>query len=408
MLVPNDHITFGGSGSNRTVTVIPAPGQSGAAIIAVTVSDGALTARDTFTLTVGTNSPPVAQGQVVTTEKNGAKAITLVAADADGDTLAYLITAGPLHGALSGAAPAVTYLPSANYVGGDSFTFSATDGQTTGLPATVTIQVTAGRQGSFTVVDWGGTYCTTAQNYRRAITTEVNTADYGGSNLVNDARRYVPFSDTSPLSPAANYSGTSASFYGGWNAICYDAALGANVPLGNRLRVGPATGGPNFMEFGFAKAPVTGEVAGVAVWAKHDFLDGWNQSLTLTSNCTLRIYVWNNIPGAKSRLVVKDGAQYYLSKSAFTNVGSGWLTIDNPTTETWATFNPAHPDHRFSEIGPSFVVRAFSDVQALGYYQGGTIVLPTGTTTHVLQVSEVEFMAAPFARAGTATFLIVR
>jgi hypothetical protein len=54
------------------------------------------------------------------------------------------------------------------------------------------------------------------------------------------------------------------------------------------------------------------------------------------------------------------------------------------------------------------VVRAFSDVQALGYYQGGTIVLPTGTTTHVLQVSEVEFMAAPFARAGTATFLIVR
>jgi formylglycine-generating enzyme required for sulfatase activity len=51
-LVPNANIVFGGSGANRTVTVMPASGQSGTATITVTVSDGSLTASDTFVFTV--------------------------------------------------------------------------------------------------------------------------------------------------------------------------------------------------------------------------------------------------------------------------------------------------------------------------------------------------------------------
>jgi hypothetical protein len=51
-LVPDSNIIFGGSGSNRTVTVTPLPDQSGTAEISVTVSDGALSANDTFVLTV--------------------------------------------------------------------------------------------------------------------------------------------------------------------------------------------------------------------------------------------------------------------------------------------------------------------------------------------------------------------
>ena len=39
-LVPNANIVFGGAGASRTVTVMPAAGQSGAAIITVSVSDG--------------------------------------------------------------------------------------------------------------------------------------------------------------------------------------------------------------------------------------------------------------------------------------------------------------------------------------------------------------------------------
>jgi hypothetical protein len=50
-LVPNSNILFGGSGANRTVTVVPAPGKRGKTTITVTVSDGGLTAVTTFTFT---------------------------------------------------------------------------------------------------------------------------------------------------------------------------------------------------------------------------------------------------------------------------------------------------------------------------------------------------------------------
>ncbi len=51
-LVPNDNILFGGAGTSRTVTVIPAPNQTGVATIALTVGDGGLTTSRIFTVTV--------------------------------------------------------------------------------------------------------------------------------------------------------------------------------------------------------------------------------------------------------------------------------------------------------------------------------------------------------------------
>lgn len=51
-LVPLANIVFGGSGGSRTVTVTPAAGQTGTAMVTVTVSDGSLTASEPFTLTV--------------------------------------------------------------------------------------------------------------------------------------------------------------------------------------------------------------------------------------------------------------------------------------------------------------------------------------------------------------------
>jgi len=51
-LVPSANIIFGGSGANQTVTVTPAAEQTGSATITITVSDGELSASDTFVLTV--------------------------------------------------------------------------------------------------------------------------------------------------------------------------------------------------------------------------------------------------------------------------------------------------------------------------------------------------------------------
>jgi hypothetical protein len=58
-LVPNANIVFGGSGSNRTVTITPVPNQPGSATVTVSVSDGVLTTSDSFLVTVNpVNDPP--------------------------------------------------------------------------------------------------------------------------------------------------------------------------------------------------------------------------------------------------------------------------------------------------------------------------------------------------------------
>ena len=57
-LVPLANIVLGGSGENRTVTVTPVAGQAGTTIITVTVSDGELSAAETFVLSV----PIIARG----------------------------------------------------------------------------------------------------------------------------------------------------------------------------------------------------------------------------------------------------------------------------------------------------------------------------------------------------------
>ena len=69
-LVPDANLVFGGSGSNRTVTITPATNQSGTTTISVTVSDGTLTASDSFVVNVGlVNHPP--SSCVLTSPTNG-------------------------------------------------------------------------------------------------------------------------------------------------------------------------------------------------------------------------------------------------------------------------------------------------------------------------------------------------
>jgi hypothetical protein len=58
-LVPNANIVFGGSGADRTVTITPATGQTGTSTITITVSDGSLSASDTFVVTVNAIAPAI-------------------------------------------------------------------------------------------------------------------------------------------------------------------------------------------------------------------------------------------------------------------------------------------------------------------------------------------------------------
>jgi hypothetical protein len=51
-LVPNGNLALGGTGANRTITVVPAANQTGTTTITLSVSDGTLSAQSTFTVTV--------------------------------------------------------------------------------------------------------------------------------------------------------------------------------------------------------------------------------------------------------------------------------------------------------------------------------------------------------------------
>jgi outer membrane protein assembly factor BamB len=93
------------------------------------------------------NHPPAAQPGSVSALKDTAKAVTLVATDADGDALTYSIVTGPAHGTLSGAAPNLTYTPAAGYTGADSFAFKASDGTADSNVAVVSVAVAAVKSG---------------------------------------------------------------------------------------------------------------------------------------------------------------------------------------------------------------------------------------------------------------------
>ncbi len=99
----------------------------------------------TFMTTSGSvNHSPVANSQSITLDENNSKNITLTANDPDGDTLNWNIETQPGHGVLSGTAPNLTYTPSQNYNGSDSFTFKVNDAALDSNIATVSITVNEG------------------------------------------------------------------------------------------------------------------------------------------------------------------------------------------------------------------------------------------------------------------------
>ena len=106
--------------------------------ITATGTGGTATANVTLTIE---NSAPVANDQTVTLNEDETAPVTLSASDANSDTLTYQVVTGPSHGTLTGQAPDLTYTPSHNYNGSDTFTFKANDGSLDSNTATVTLSI---------------------------------------------------------------------------------------------------------------------------------------------------------------------------------------------------------------------------------------------------------------------------
>jgi PKD repeat protein len=126
------------------VTYVPGADFNGLDAFTFQASDGGATPSNAATVEITVtpvNDAPVAQAQSVATDEDTPVAITLAGSDADGDALTFEISAQPVHGALSGTPPDVTYAPATDYNGADSFAFRVSDGPLVSPPAVVTLLV---------------------------------------------------------------------------------------------------------------------------------------------------------------------------------------------------------------------------------------------------------------------------
>lgn len=136
--------------ANGLLSVTVTPYSNGVANVTVVLKDDGGTdnggvdtsAPQTFVVTVlPVNDCPTASGRSVTLNEDTATSVTLAASDVEGSALTYTITTAPAHGTLSGTAPSLTYTPTANYCGTDSFSFKASDGQCDSSVVTVSLQI---------------------------------------------------------------------------------------------------------------------------------------------------------------------------------------------------------------------------------------------------------------------------
>jgi hypothetical protein len=202
-------VTDNGDG---TYTATITSSSVGVATISGTVDGLAITdtATVTFTAIPSSNTAPVATPQSVTTPEDTAKVITLAGTDADGDSLTYTSVSTPSNGTLSGTAPNLTYTPSANFTGTDSFTFKVNDGTVDSLAATVSITISATNDAPVATPQ----SVTTPEDTAKVITLAGTDAD--GDSLTYTSVSTPSngtLSGTAPnltYTPSANFTGTDS------------------------------------------------------------------------------------------------------------------------------------------------------------------------------------------------------
>ena len=135
--------------TNGSFTYVPVVGYSGTDTFTYAATDGVNTSSPaTVTITIPANRAPVATNDTYTLMANTTlripgPGVLTNDSDADGDSLTAVLATAPTKGTLNlNTNGGFTYVPLANYVGSDSFTYRASDGLTNSGLATVSLSVT--------------------------------------------------------------------------------------------------------------------------------------------------------------------------------------------------------------------------------------------------------------------------
>ena len=129
------------SGTAPDLTYTPSTDYTGSDSFTFTVNDGLVDSASATVSIVVSNGAPTADAQSVQVVINTALSIVLTGSDPDDGIDSWTVGSTPTNGVLSGTAPNLTYTPTTNYTGSDSFTFTVTDGTTVSSAATVSIFV---------------------------------------------------------------------------------------------------------------------------------------------------------------------------------------------------------------------------------------------------------------------------
>ena len=231
-LVPSGNISVGGTGASRTVTITPVANQSGTATITVTVSDGLLTATDTFVLTVNAVNDPPTISDIANTSTNmntATSALSFTVGDVETAVGSLTLTASSINTTLvpianiafggSGASRTVTITPATNQTGTATITVTVSDGTTT-TSDTFVLTVNANNAPTITNIADQSTNEDTATSAIAFTIGDVETA--AGSLTVSTSSSntaLVPSGNISvggtganrtvTITPAANQSGTA-------------------------------------------------------------------------------------------------------------------------------------------------------------------------------------------------------
>ena len=96
---------------------------------------------EVYSIADSQNDAPQVQAIVSATEKNTSSSIFLIATDPENDPITFAIASQPANGTVSLTGSYVVYTPTTDYVGTDSFTFTASDGSLTSSATTVSLTV---------------------------------------------------------------------------------------------------------------------------------------------------------------------------------------------------------------------------------------------------------------------------
>lgn len=217
-LIPNANITLGGSGTNRSAFIVPAANQSGTSVITLTVSDGSLTASDTFTVTVNpVNDPPTITGIPAQSIAAGSStaALPFTIGDIETPAASLLLSAESSDPTLvassgivfsgSGTSRGVTVTPVAGRSGAATITVRVSDGTATAETGFV---LTVTGAGNPSIDDWRFANFGTTENTGDAA----DSADPDGDGRSN---REEYAAGTDPKSAADAFGVASSSFSGG-------------------------------------------------------------------------------------------------------------------------------------------------------------------------------------------------